>query len=157
MVATPSEERAPWLSPDARWLAYVSDDSGRDEVYVKRCGRCLGEEVAADEQRKRISTNGGTAPVWSSDGSELFYVEGQKMMSVAIRADPDFDQISPELLFEAAFVLDQWGNPNYDVAPDGERFVMIRDSETNPGQGHRINIVLNWFEELKRLVPTGGR
>ena len=148
LLQTPSDEHTGMLSPDDRWLAYVSNESGRQEIYVR--------PFPGPGGKWPISTEGGTEPMWSRDGQELFYRNGEKMMAVAISTEPEFAPAKPTSLFEG--VYETGGGPaggypgsNYDLTPDG-RFVMIRtDESSGPTQ---INVVLNWFEELKRLVPT---
>ncbi|HEX9724139.1 MAG TPA: hypothetical protein VGC53_07630, partial [Vicinamibacteria bacterium] len=146
LLQTPFEEHTGMLSPDDRWLAYVSNESGREEIYVT--------PFPGPGGKLQISTEGGTEPLWSRDGRELFYRSGEKMMAVAISLEPELTPGKATLLFEGRYQTGLVGaNPasNYDVARDG-RFVMIRAEEgSGPPQ---INVVLNWFEELKRLVPT---
>ena len=146
LLQTPFEEHTGMLSPDDRWLTYVSNESGREEIYVRPFPDLGG--------KWQVSTDGGTEPMWSRDGRELFYRNGDKMMAVAISTEPELAPGKPTLLFEGRYLSGvSAGNPatNYDVAPDG-RFVMIRTAE---GSGlTQINVVLNWLEELKRLVPT---
>ncbi len=147
LLQTPFEEHTGMLSPDDRWLAYVSNESGREEVYVTAFPDPGG--------KLQISTDGGAEPMWSRDGGELFYRIGDKMMAVAIATEPQLAPGSPTLLFEGRYVSGSTGgNPatGYDVAPDG-RFVMVRTEEGAAGT-QQINVVLNWFGELKRLVPT---
>ena len=143
VIDTPFEERHPALSPDGRWLAYTSDESGRIEVYVQPFPDLDG--------KWQLSTEGGTEPVWSPKGHELFYRNGDKMMAVGYEADPTFSPSRPLLLFEGTYLSNPW-DANYSVTPDGQRFVMIQ-VEQQQGR-NQINVVLNWFEELKRLVPT---
>jgi serine/threonine-protein kinase len=127
------------LSPNGRWLAYVSVVTGAPEIWVQAFPDS-GAPI-------RVSPNGGFDPVWGPEGRELFYLEDDKMMAVRVETDPEFRFQPPEVLFEGGYFVDR--GPNYDVGPDG-RFLMIKDeSEATP-----INVVLNWFEELKRLVPT---
>jgi hypothetical protein len=98
-----------------------------------------------------VSTDGGREPAWSRDGKELFYRNGDKMMAVAVKFKPTFDHSTPELLFDRPY--QHWGSlRNYDVASDG-RFLMIKDSEPLADVA-RIDVVLNWSEELKQRVPT---
>jgi len=144
ILQTSFDEHTGMLSPDDRWLAYVSNESGRDEIYVTRF---------PPSGKWQISTEGGREPVWSRDGRELFYRNGAKMMAVAISAGPEFSAGKPTLLFEGPYDLKEGpGASNYDVAEDG-RFVMIHTEAGSAGPA-QINLVLNWFEELKRLVPT---
>ena len=97
---------------------------------------------------------GGGEPVWSPDGSELFYRSGNKMMVVTVETEPTLRVGKSEELFEGSYTVSAT-NPGflqyYDISPDGQRFLMIKEEQTAAGQ---INVVLNWFEELKRLVPT---
>ena len=146
-LVTASNEHSPRFSDDGRWVAYVSNESGRDEVWV--------QPYPATGKRWLISTEGGTEPVWSGDGHELFYRSGdntEHMMVVAIKVEPEFTRGTPQQLFTGQY--EQHGLPGaaaYDVSRDGTEFIMVRRSIPDAGQ---LNIVLNWFEELKRLVPT---
>jgi Tol biopolymer transport system component len=143
-LVTSFNERSPIFSPDGQWLTYVSNESGRDEVYV--------QPYPGPGRKWPISREGGAEPTWSPDGRELFFRQGRKMMVVTVHTGTTFTVGEPRLLFEGEYLLDANGNANYDVFPDGTRFVMIEAGEESaPAQ---INIVLNWFEELKRLVPT---
>jgi len=138
-LQTEFNELSAEFSPDGRWIAYQSDESGRYEIYVR--------PFPGPGGKWQISTEGGARSVWSSDGRELFYRDRDKMMAVAIESKPAFKVGKPRLLFDGPY------EPEYDVAPDGEKFVMIKvgEKESMPRQ---LNVVLNWFEELKRLVPT---
>jgi hypothetical protein len=100
-----------------------------------------------------ISAEGGNEPVWSRNGRELFYRSGDAMMAVDIVTSPVFAAGKPRRLFEGNYETSTALWPNYSVAPDGQRFVMVKriDREAAPAQ---INVVINWFDELKRLVPT---
>jgi len=130
------------VSPDGRWFAYVS---GPQDVYVSPYPEGDLRWLVSGEQ-------GGQQPVWSPTGSELFYRSGNKMMGVSIQTEPVFKAGPPQVLFEGAYVSNQRlpQVQNYDVSPDGQRFLMIKD-HTEPAQ---IHVIRNWFEELKRLVPT---
>ncbi len=141
-LQTESIERWPKFSPDGRWLAYESDESGRVEVYVRPFPE-------AEEGRWPISTQGGSWPVWARNGRELFYRSGNKMMAVDIETQSDFTAGKPRLLFETTPAMARY----FDVAPDGQRFLMVQAGEQQ-AEANQINVVLNWFEELKRLVPT---
>ena len=132
------------LSPDGRWLAYGSDLSGRNEVYVNAFPDPGGN--------RRVSVDGGTEPVWSRDGSELFYRNDRTLMVAAVETTPDFRVRSREVLFEGPYTQWVW-HSNYDVDPNGERFVMIKPVEE---QSIRLTVVLNWFEELRRRSGLGA-
>ena len=142
-------DTAPMFSPDGGWVAYVSDESGRSEVYV--------QPFPGPGGKQQISTEGGVAPVWARDGQELFYLNGFQIIAVDIETEPGFRPGTPTLLFERAFrTSNTFGIAPFDVTADGQRFVMVQraaiaDSEAELPQ---INIVLNWFEELKERVPV---
>ena len=109
-------ERLPALSPDGRWLAYVADNTGRDEVYLRPF-------PGVNEALWMVSPHGGTTPPWSPDGRELFYREGESVKAVAVVARPSLALSRPELLFGSAHYVGE--GRSYDVSPDGQ-FVMIR-------------------------------
>ncbi len=146
-LRTPFNESQARFSPDGRWLAYVSNESGRDEVYVQPFPGPGGKWL--------ISTEGGNEPVWNPSGRELFYRNGDKMMVVAVTTTPAFSAAKPRLLFEGQYETNPMPVPAYDVTPDGQRFVMIKgEREAAPTQ---LNVVLNWSDELRRLAPAGKR
>lgn len=138
------------LSPDGRWLAYASDESGRREVYVRSFLEPGG--------RWQISTDGGTEPRWNPAGKELFYRRGDEMWAVSVTSEPSFQPAvfqpgRPTLLFEGSFELG--GNfHNYDVSPDGQRFVMVQSEEAPEAAPERLHVVLRWLDELERRVPV---
>ena len=94
--------------------------------------------------------------MWNRNGRELFYRSGNKMMAVEITTQPNFALSNPRVLFERPYVLATVPISNYDVSPDGRRFLMVKGDEQST-TASQINIVLNWFEELKRRVPTGTK
>jgi len=146
-MATEFAEGYPRLSPDGRWLAYMSNESGRYEVYV-RAFPGAGEKIT-------VSTDGGFEPVWSPDGRELFYRIGARMMVASIQTTPVFRSSRPRELFEGPYLSGREIAAiatTYDVAPDGEHFLMIEGGEEEGG--NQLHLVLNWFEELERLAPT---
>ena len=138
---SPASEGQPDLSPDGRWIAYRSDESGRDEVYVQRFPELGG--------RIKISTDGGTSPRWSADGAELYYRNGSAMMAVTVgNADASLDVGLPGLLFDGPYLNDS--GRNYEIAPDGH-FLMVRlADDANLTQVH---VVVNWFAELQAVLP----
>jgi Tol biopolymer transport system component len=146
-LRTRFNESVPRFSPDGRWLAYISNESGRWEIYV--------QSYPGPGGKWQISTEGGTEPVWNRNGRELFYRSGGKMMAVDIVSQPGFSGGKPRVLFEGRYTPAPGTTPNYDVSPDGQRFLMIKPSEASEAAPTQIQVVLNWFEELKRRVPAG--
>jgi serine/threonine-protein kinase len=148
LVKTMFDEQNAEVSPDGRWLAYQSNESGEYEVYVRPFPQ-------VDGGRWQVSTGGGARPLWARNGRELFYLVGSgKMMAVSIRPEPTFAAGSPKVLFDGKYVAAQSGR-TYDVSSDGQRFLMIKDSVSNRTSAPpEIVLVQHWFEELKRLVPT---
>ncbi len=128
------------FSPDGRFVAYVSDESGRNEVYVR--------PFPGGDGKWQVSGNGGTQPRWSKDGKELFYVERDTLMAVAAATTPSFTSGAVTRLFQDANLLGP-GNPRYDVSADGRRFVLpgpVAGAEEKPPS---IHVVENWYEEFK--------
>jgi Tol biopolymer transport system component len=132
------------FSPDGQWLAYVASEEGQLQVYVTRYPEADVKFLVSGEE-------GGAEPVWSPNGSELFYRSGDRMMVVSVQTEPVFSAGKSTVLFEGSYVSHPSGFQYYDISPDGQRFLMIKEDQTTTAQ---INVVLNWFEELKRLVPT---
>ena len=147
LIVTEFNEGYPQLSPDGSRLAYVSNESGRYEVYVQDSPGA-GEKIT-------VYTDGGFEPEWSPDGRELFYRKGKRMMAVSIQTTPVFRSSRPRELFEDPYIS---GTSiaavatTYDVAPDGQHFLMIEGGEEKGG--NQLHLVLNWFEDLKRLTPA---
>ena len=126
-------------------MAYQSNDSGRDEIYV--------QAFPAAGRKWSISTSGGTEPRWSRNGRELFYLEGDKLMAVEITPQPTFSAGSPRLLLQGRFIGSPNGTTGYDVSADGQRFLRIQAVEPEP-PANQIHVVMNWFEELKQLAAS---
>ena len=143
IIETPFAEMQASLSPNGRWLAYVSNETGKNEVYVTT--------YPLLDRRWPVSVEGGTEPLWAFSGRELFYRSGDKMMAVKVDDGTDFTPSKPAMLFEGPYAVDPIGQDavNYDVTADGKEFVMIEEDRFAPG----VVVVLNWTEELKRLVP----
>jgi len=141
-----ASELSPAISPNGQWIAYASDQTGQFEVYVERFPT-LGE-------RRHVSAGGGTEPLWSPDGRELLYRSGDTVMSVPVRTEPDLVLETPEILFEGQYLGVRRGGQLWDITPDGQRFLMMKNA-TPDGDSERnqIHVVFNWFEELKRLAP----
>jgi Tol biopolymer transport system component len=133
---TAAAERQGTLSPDGRWMAYVSNESGRPEIYV--------EPVPGPGGRWQISTSGGEEPRWIRTGQEVIYRNGTKMMSVPVQTSPSFRAGRPVVLFDRKFDRG-FGVAGYDVAPDGKTFVMTRSEHAPPSE---IRVVMGWFAEM---------
>ena len=147
-LQTPFNETNAVFSPDGRWLAYESDESGTRQIYVR--------PFPGPGGKWQISTDGGRYPRWPADGNELFYRNGDKMMAAVVNWEgSSLQSQTPRELFATQFV--GLTGYEYDVASDGERFVVIKrpDEEAQPERS-QIMFVLNWFEELKAKAPTGG-
>jgi serine/threonine-protein kinase len=151
-IQAPFYNQYPEFSPDGHWLAYVSNESGRDEVYVK--------PYPGPGSKQQVSIEGGIAPAWARNGRELFYTAGstgqlEKMIVVEVTLKPTFTASKPQQLFEGRYAH-MTPIRGYDVTGDGQRFLMIRYKEQSPERAVReVILVQNWFEELKRRVPTG--
>jgi Tol biopolymer transport system component len=142
-AATRFTEMAPAFSPDGNWIAYQSDESGQDQIYAKPF-HGIGAKIP-------ISTEGGRAPIWSKDGSELFFRHGNTVQSVKISFTPKFTVSQPEQLFEGLYEPPSTGgSPYYDVSPDGTRFVMLQSIEAATQK--QLQVVLNWDEEVKKAI-----
>jgi len=148
------DEVQPKISPDGRWMAYVSLESGQSEVYVRPF-----PEV--NKGKWQISTSGGDVPLWSPDDRELFYRNGDSVMAVPVQTEPIFKAGKPSLLFQGKYVprYAQIQRP-WDIHPDGKRFLLIKPQVSTgaapavAAPRPKINIVVNWFEELKQRVPV---
>ena len=154
LIETEFLEFYPEVSPDGRWIAYSSNESGRNEVYVRPFPN-------VDDGRWQISRDGGFSSVWSHDGRELFFRRSSsaaEIIVVAVETEPTFTPGNPESLFQTAPFIG--GGPDrdrpWDVADDG-RFLIMRGPPGSADAGTEsteINVVQNWFEELTRLVPV---
>ncbi|MGH7704117.1 MAG: protein kinase domain-containing protein, partial [Gemmatimonadales bacterium] len=141
LLVTVDDDKQPRVSPDSKWLAYVSNQSGREEVYVRG--------LASAASRVPVSTGGGGEPLWSPDGRRVFYRAGATLMAATIATSPVLAVTSREALFEGPYATDPY-HPNYDVTPDGKSFIMVRPVEQN----RRLVMVVNWTRELSQR--TGG-
>ncbi len=146
LITSPNNDCCAVFSPDGKWLAYVSGEQGLPSVYVSPYPKPDVKYLVSEEE-------GVGEPVWSPDGTELFYRSGNKMMVASIETEPTFRVSKLEELFQGSYGVSAV-NPGflqyYDISLDGQRFLMIKAEQTSA----QINVVLNWFEELKRLVPT---
>jgi Tol biopolymer transport system component len=142
LLRTPANERHPRISPNGRYMAYVSDESGQHEVYVRL--------FPTGEGRVLVSTNGGLHPKWNDRGDELFYVGDNTLMAVNVETEPIFRADIPRKLFTGEQVGTQLTIftqvSMYDVAPDGQRFVVVQPVGKKPS----ISVVQNWSAEFKK-------
>jgi serine/threonine-protein kinase len=148
-LATAAREHMPTFSPDGKWLAYTSNESGRDEVYVRPFPRTEGAA-------RLISVNGGSGPVWAPDGLTLYYRGASgELMAVSTTLTPGFTAARPRALFRYAGLFRMSGTAAaYDIHPDGQRFIMVTEGEGPPNERAQVNVVLNWFDEVRRVVPS---
>jgi len=144
-LQTTFTEGAPQFSPDGRWIAYVSDESGGPNIYV--------QPYPGPGGKYQISTDAGTEPLWNRNGRELLFRSGMKMMAVDVTTQPTFSAGKPRVLFEAQYLTSPFPLTGmaYDASPDGQRFLMVKETEVT--SANQIVVVQNWVEELKRRVP----
>jgi serine/threonine-protein kinase len=153
-VETPFQERGALFSPDGKWVAYVSDKAGQNDIYARPYPG-PGSEIT-------ISVGGGGEPVWGPSGRELFYRHDGKLLVVKVEPTATSLTVSaPIRVFDDPFLVDQGGSAggmaNYDISPDGKRFVMVEEPKARTGSGPdtvQLQVILNWTEELKTRVPT---
>ncbi len=141
LVHTAAWEWAPAVSPNGRWMAYESRETGEAAIYV---------QPFPEERGGRRLIGVGTEPGWGPDGKELFYRTGEAFIAVQVEADETFERGPARTLFADPY-YDLAGR-SWDISPDGERFLMIRSSQ-GASDNQQIIVVQNWLEELKRLVP----
>jgi Tol biopolymer transport system component len=142
-LQTPYSEFGGEFSPDGRWIAYVSSESQRAEVFVRPAG--------AGGAKWQVSTDGGQAPRWARDGHELFYRNGERLMAVALEPGSTFRAGAPRLLFQHRSLS------SYGVSPDAKRFLMLQSGLAPDGAASaQVHLVFEWFEDLRRRV-RGGR
>ena len=145
IIATPFTEWGGRLSPDEHAIAYISNESGRWEVYV--------QAFPGSGARRQVSTEGGVEVVWARDGRELFYRNGPKLMAVPVTTSPTLTVGAPQLVFEGPYLLVSPGGHGYDVTLDRQRFVMIRPGEEEAASTSTIRVLINFFDELRRRAP----
>jgi len=129
------------FSPDGKWVAYESNETGRNEVYVV--------PFPGPGGKSQVSTDGGTQPRWNRNGRELFFRNANTMMAVDVETGAAFRAGTPRMLFEKA-------SSDYDVAPDGRRFIMLKPAATTADTSE-LHVILNWFDDLRRRVPLDAK
>ena len=150
LLETEFNEIRPSLSPGGQWIAFESDEEGQAEIYVRPF-----PDLQAGQWK--VSTEGGRHPVWSPDGRELFYQAGPAIIAVPIDTEPTFRPGNPERLFKGQYVRGGRPTRRFDIAPDGQRFLMVKPGGAltdDAAAAPELILVQNWHEELKRLVPV---
>jgi len=144
-LATPSREDNPIFSPDGRWVAYESNDSGRTEIYVR--------PYTGSPVRHQVSTHGGYQTRWSRDGRELFFLSGASLWSATVHTSSGFDAEPPQKLFDLPEDIERGPYAPYDVSPDGQKFVMV---QRDPLELRALDLVVipNWVEEMKSRLAA---
>jgi serine/threonine-protein kinase len=147
LLANPGyDESAPALSPDSRWIAYESDETGKNEVYIRPFPN-------VDDGKWQVSSNGGQAPLWAHSGKELFFVDGSRgMVAVPVTGGASITLGAPRRLFvlpaRIALVPDEHYTP-FDISPNDMRFIMARQVESSSGEQITVLLVDNWLAEVK--------
>jgi Tol biopolymer transport system component len=139
----------PQISPDGRWMAYQSDESGRFEIYVRPF-----PDVA--EGKSQVSLAGGTSPRWAHSGGELFYYDGQSLVAASVTTGKTFSVLRRARLFAYEPFGGQLG-PDFEVSPDDQRFLMLRSSTDTPASRLQLVLVQNWIDELRGKLTASGR
>jgi eukaryotic-like serine/threonine-protein kinase len=145
LLQSPFDDRSPRSSPDGRWLAYATDETGNYEIYVQS----FSADGKLGTEKKRISTTGGNYPVWRQDGTELFFIAADgNLMSCSVKTGgAEFQFSAPKPLFKTRILGGTFSTHEYDVSPDGQRFLvgtLVGDSKAAPP-----TVILNWTAELK--------
>jgi Tol biopolymer transport system component len=146
-LQTPFNEIDPKISPDGRWIAYVSDETGREEVYVQSLGGSGG--------KYQVSTDGGFGPLWARNGHELFYRKDTKVMAVTVTTNPSFAASTPRTLFEGTYDIHPRREGVWDIMPDGQHFLMVRPTAHESSQD-QFRVVLNFSTEIQRQTSEGA-
>ena len=141
LLVGPNDDKQPRVSPDSKWLAYVSNESGLEEVYVRA--------LAPGGGRVPVSAGGAGEPLWSPDGKRLFYRSGAQLIAATIVTAPELKVTARQLLLEGPYASDNY-HPNYDIAPDGRSVVMVRPVES----ARKLVMAVHWVEELRKR--SGG-
>jgi len=144
LIKSPFQKIGAAFSPDGRWIAYASDEQGQFDVYV--------QPYPPTGKTEQVSTEGGEMPVWSQSSKELFYRNGRKWMAASFTTSPTLSFEVPRRLFEGNYL--NIGGVDYDVSPDAQRFLLLKPFEESSPRT-QLNVVTNWFEELKRKVDGG--
>jgi Tol biopolymer transport system component len=153
VLATEFDERQPTFSPDGRWIAYSSNESGRHEIYVI--------PYPGQGRKEQVSVSGGTAPRWSPAGNELYFIADDALMAAGVEtveAGNRFRAGTPEVVLEDPRIVDESvgltpASPTYTTTSDGSRLLILSPGSANASSTVRLNVVQNWYEELRELAP----
>jgi len=133
-------ERAPAFSPDGRWVAYSSDESGREEIYVR--------PFPGPGGRTQLSTDGGSEPAWAPEGGSLYFRSGDRLMAVSVEFGQTFRVLSqPRVVLEGQYYGYPW-HRQYDVHPDGDRFLLLQTEDDDL----KMTVVVNWMEGVVQRI-----
>ena len=143
IVTTPSDVFGAAISPDGRWLAYVSAEGSHREVFV--------QSFVSSGGRAQVSTSGGAEPHWSPDGRSLYYLHNDELLAVPLEPGAAFVPGRPKTLFGGVVYVSIDSAETYHVAPAGDRFIMMRPTDTHAA-AQEVRTVLNWFADLTRAV-----
>jgi serine/threonine-protein kinase len=143
------DETNPQISPDGRWVAYISNESGRSEIYVR--------PFPGPGLKLQISNEGGSEPLWARNGKRLFYRRQGQLWVVDVQTDGVFATSKPRLLFDKPEYLTSSPYRTYDLSLDSQRFLMVKGEQRKPAPVTEMILIQNWFEELKRLLPAGKK
>ena len=145
LVTGPADVYGAAISPDGRWLAYVSAEGSRTEVFV--------QSFTSSGGRAQVSTNGGIEPHWSPDGRSLYYLHNDELLAVPLEPGPAFAPGRPKTLFSGITYISIDSAETYHVAPVGDRFIMMRPTDTH-ATAQEVRTILNWFTELTHTVSS---
>lgn len=150
MLQTPTNENNPDISPDGKWIAYQSNESGQYEIYIQDYPGFTG--------KWQVSESGGNQVRWSPDGKTVYFRHGVQMLKAVITPKPTMKISNPEVVIESDAVVLASEARNYDIGPDGEQFLVLKPIESGAKStlNRELFIVENWFEEIKRLAPPEG-
>ena len=135
-LVTPFNEAQPSFSPDGKWIAYSSDESGRSEIYLR--------PYPGPGARKQVSTGGGQEPIWSESGDAVLYRTAEALWSVAVTTTPDVVLGLPAIVFDGVYALSAGGDLHYSAVPDRSRFLMVTADSAS-----RLRMIVNWFTEIE--------
>ena len=144
LLGAPVDANDPALSPDGKWLAYVTDETGTPEIYVRA--------FPGPASKWPVSAGGGTEPIWAPDGRHVYYRGARRMMVATVSTSPGFRVAGRDALFEDRFVAGT-GFRNYDLSPDGKEFLMLQRGDS----GIRVTVVVNFLAEMRAKMAAAKK